>query len=65
MDIDKRYFLKVVVQYHENVWPKRMNIEKVERLVANLDDKKEYDILIRTFKQAINHRFVLEKVQCS
>ena len=39
----------------------RMKIKKVEKLVANLHDKKEYVIHIKTLKQAINHKLVLKK----
>ena len=39
-----------------------MNIQKVEKLVANLYDKTEYVIHIRNFKQALNHGLVLKKV---
>ena len=39
-----------------------MKNEKVEQLVANLLDKTEYIIHIRTLKQALNHELVLNKV---
>ena len=39
-----------------------MNIQKVEKLVANLYDKTEYVIHIRNLKQALNHGLVLKKV---
>ena len=39
-----------------------MKIEKVEKIVANLHDKTEYDIHIRNLKQALNHGLVLKKV---
>ena len=42
--------------------PKRIKIEKVEKLVANLDDKTEYVIHMRYLKQALNHALVLKKV---
>ena len=35
---------------------------KVEKLVANLCDKKEYVLHIRNLKQALDHRLVLKKV---
>ena len=38
-----------------------MKIEKVEKLVPNLHDKKEYLIHIRYLKQALNHELVLKK----
>ena len=42
--------------------PERMKIEEMEKLVANLNDKTEYVIHIRSLKQALNHRLVLKKV---
>ena len=36
-----------------------MKIEKVEKLVANLHNKKEYVLHIRNLKQALNHGLVL------
>ena len=68
---DEEYFLEVDVQYfeklHETVddlpfLPERMKIEEMEKLVANLNDKTEYVIHIRSLKQALNHRLVLKKV---
>ena len=62
------YFLEVDIQYPENLHnaqndlafsPKRMKIEIVETLVANLHDKNEYVIHIRNLNQALNHRLVL------
>ena len=44
--------------------PERMTIEKVGKLVANLHDKKEYDIH-RNLKQALNYGLALKKVQKS
>ena len=38
-----------------------MKIEKVEKLVANLHDKTEYVIHIRSLKQALSHGLVLKK----
>ena len=38
-----------------------MEIVKVEKLIANLHDKKEYVIHIRNFKKALNRGFVLKK----
>ena len=68
---DGGYFLEVDVQYLENLHelhndlsflPKKMKIEKVEKLVANLHDKAEYVMHIRNLKQALNQRVVLKKV---
>ena len=39
-----------------------MKIEKVENLVANLNDKTEYVIHIRNLKQPSNRRLVLKNV---
>ena len=56
---DEGYFLEVDVHYPEKLHelhndlpflPERMKIEKVEKLVTNLDDKTEYVILIRNLK---------------
>ena len=42
--------------------PKRIKLEKVEKLVANLHDKTEYVIHIRNLKQALNHGLILKNV---
>ena len=42
--------------------PKRMKIEKVEKFVANLHNKKDYGIHTQNLKQALNHGLGLEKV---
>ena len=39
-----------------------MKIEKVEKFVANLQDKTEYVIDIKNLNQALNHESVLKKV---
>ena len=39
-----------------------MEIESVEKLVANLHYKTEYFIHIRNLKQAFNHGLVLKKL---
>ena len=39
-----------------------MKIEKVEKLVANMYDKKLYIIHKRNSKQTLNHGLVLKKV---
>ena len=69
-ETDKGYFLEVDVQYTEKLHElhndlpfllERLNIEKVEKLVANLHDKTEYFTHIRNLKQALNHGLVLKK----
>ena len=42
--------------------PERMNIEKIEKLVANFHDKEEDVIHIKNLKEALNHKLVLKKV---
>ena len=68
---DEGYFLEVDVQCPEKLHDlhndlpflnKRMKIEKVEKLVTNLQDKTEYVIHIRNLKQALNHGLILKKV---
>ena len=69
---DEGYFLQVDVQYLEKLHeihnnlpfsPDIIKIEKVEKLVANLYDKTEYDVYIRNLKQPLNYELVLEKVR--
>ena len=38
-----------------------MKIGKVQKLVANLHDKKEYVIHTKKFKQSLNHGLQLKK----
>ena len=68
---DEGYFLEVDLQYLEKLHElhndllfltERMKIEKVEKLVANLHDKTEYIIHIRSLKEALNHGLVLKKI---
>ena len=65
------YFLEVDVQYIEKLHefhndlrllPERMKIQKVKKLVANLNYKTEYFIGIRNLKQALNHGLVFKKL---
>ena len=68
---DEGYSLEVDVQYLEKLHelyndlpflPQRMKIEKVEKFVANLHDKTEYVIHIRSLKEALNDILVLKNV---
>ena len=68
---NEEYFLEVDIQYSEKLHerhnvlsclPERMKLEKVKKLVANLHDKTECVIHIRSLKQALNHGLILEKV---
>ena len=70
-EIDGGYFLKVNIQYPENLHktqndlpflPERMKIEKGEKLVVNLHVKTEYVIHIRNLKQALNYGLALKMV---
>ena len=42
--------------------PKRMKIDKCEKLVCSLHNKKKYVVHIRSLKQALNHGLKLKKV---
>ena len=68
---DVGYFLEVDVDYpkkllgfHKNLpfLPERKKLEKVEKLVCNIEDKEKYVIHIRALKQALNHRLILKEV---
>ena len=67
---DVRYFCEVSAQYLDKLhdlhndslfFPERMKIEKVEKLVGNLRDKREYLIHIRSLKKALDQKLVLKK----
>ena len=40
----------------------RMKIEKCNKLVCNLYDRREYDVHIRALKQALNPGLIFKKV---
>ena len=42
--------------------PERMKIDKTQKLVCNLRDKKKYIVHISILKQALNHGLKLKKV---
>ena len=69
-DNDEGFFLKVDVQYPENLLSfyndlsillEKRNIEKVEKLTTNLRDKEEYVIQKRNLKQALKSWISIEK----
>ena len=71
MRIKCKYFLEVDVQYYEILHelsndlpflPERIKTEKIEKLVANLNEKTEHVLHIRNSKQALIHGLVLKKV---
>ena len=39
-----------------------MKIEKIEKLVTNLNDKSEYVIHIRKLRESLNHGLILKRV---
>ena len=65
------YFLEVDAEYPKKLFssqkdlpflPERKKIEKVEKLVCAIEDKKNYFIHIRALKQALNHGLILKEV---
>ena len=50
---DEEYFLEMIFNDQN-----KMEIEKIEKLVANLHDKTKYVIHIRNLKQALNNGLV-------
>ena len=63
-DIFKKKYVKKLHKLHNDLpfLPKRMKIEKVGKLVANLHDKTDYIIHIRNLKQAYNHGLFFKNV---
>ena len=55
------YFLEVDVEYPKKI-SGRKKLEKVEKLVSNIEDKEKYFIHIRALKQALNHGLILKRV---
>ena len=54
-------YMNFIIVYH--FYQKKMKIEKVEKLEANLHDKAEYVIHIRNLKQVLNHGLVLNLIK--
>ena len=68
---DKGYILEVDVEYPKKLHdfhsdlpflPERIKIDKCNKLVCNLYDKKDYVVQIRSLKQTLNHGLILKKV---
>ena len=68
---DKGYILEVDVGYPSKLHklhsdmpflPEKMKIDKTQKLVCNLRDKKKYVVHISILKQALNHGLKLKKV---
>ena len=61
---DKGYIVEVDIKYPKKLHdlhsdspflPRRMKIDKCEKLVCNLHNKKKYVVHIKSLKQALNH----------
>ena len=70
-DSEKGYILEVDVKYPKNLHdfhsdllflPERIKIDKCNKLVCNLYDRKRYVVHKRSLKQALNHWLILKKV---
>ena len=68
---DVEYFLEVDVEYPKQLWsshkdlsflPEGRKLEKVEKLVCNIEDKEKYVIHIRALKQGLNNGLILKDV---
>ena len=61
VDID---YPKELFNFHKDLpfLPERKKVEKVEKLICSIEDKKKYVIHIRALKQALNRRLKLKKV---
>ena len=59
MDYPKKLF-----NFHKDLpfLPERKKVEKVEKRVCSIEDKKKYVIHIRLLKQALNHGLKLKKL---
>ena len=67
---DKGYFLEVDIDYPKELFnlhkdlpflPERKKVNKVEKLICNIEDKEKYVMHIKVLKQALNHGLVLKK----
>ena len=70
-DSDKGYILDADVEYPKNLHdlhsdllflPERIKVNKCNKLLCNLYDKKNYIVHIRSLKQALNYGLMLKKV---
>ena len=68
---DIGYFLEVDIDYPKELFnlhkdlpflPESKKVNKVEKLICDIEDKKKYVIHIRALKQALNHGLILKKV---
>ena len=66
LEVDVRY-PKELHDLHNNLLPfmcEKMKINAVEKLVPELNDKKNYFNHIKVLNQALKHGLILEKVYC-
>ena len=63
LEVDLEY-LKELFNFHNDLpfLPERKKVEKVEKLIWNIEHKEKYVIYIRALKQALNHGLKLKKV---
>ena len=63
LEVDLEY-LKELFNFHNDLpfLPERKKVEKVKKLIWNIEDKEKYVIYIRALKQALNHDLKLKKV---
>ena len=70
-DSDQGYILDADVEYPKNLHdlhsdllflPERIKVNKCNKLLCNLYDKKNYIVHIRSLKQALNYGLMLKKV---
>ena len=68
---DKGYFLDVDVHYPKILFglhndlpflPERKKVNKVKKLICNIEYKEKYVVHIKVLKQALSHGLVLKKV---
>ena len=68
---DQLYILEVDVKYPKKLHdfhsdlpflPKRMEIDKCNKLACNLRNKKQYVVHVKSLKQALNHELKFKKV---
>ena len=64
IDYSKKLFNRIAFNLHKDLpcLPGRKKVNKVEKLICNLEYKEKYVMHIRVLKQALNHWLVLRKV---
>ena len=70
-DSNQGYFLEADVEYPKKLFnlhsdlsflPEQKNIEKCNKLVCRIHDKKNYVVHIRALKQTLNHELIFKKL---